>query len=370
VVNLLGSLPDTSDYFIKHFLSTTSQNTSSNTHRQALKLLIALHSSDSGTFVSPGWEDLPRSLTTLGEEDERSFIQIMFAELNDKFALQLDTCPITDRSCQLATDNPDEDRLGIVLAGSSHSVRLIDHLESANLRVVDSTVPGFCISETSVADLSAELADKISDLNPRKNVILVQLLDNSCYECKTPEGDRILPKRGKDGRFHVTGELRVIGKDTRREHFLTWQPLFKTVKNFKVIVLTPLPRYLWHRCCDNPAHLTNPEDENFAREMGSCIRDLQIQLRNMIFMRKLKGVSVLNAVEALGIAQSHTSEATNLDRILALWGPDPVHLTAAAYQVLSDKIVEKVDTLLSETPTGTAQESNTFAKQKADHRDA
>ncbi len=230
----LGSHPDTSDYFIKHFLSTTSQTTSTNSHRQALKLPIALHSSDSGTFVSPGWEDLPRSLPTLGEEDERSLIQIMFVELNTKFTLQLDTCPNTDRSCQLATDNPDEDPRGIVLAGSSHSVRLIDHLESANLRVVDSTVPAFRISETSVADLSAELADKISDLDPRKNVILVQLLDNSCYECKTPEGDRILLKLGKYGRFHVTGKLRVIGKDTLREHFLTLQALFKTVKNFKV----------------------------------------------------------------------------------------------------------------------------------------
>jgi hypothetical protein len=293
----------------------------------------------------------------------------MFAELNAKFALQLDTCPNTDRSCQLATDNPDEDRLGIVLAGSSHSVRLIDHLESANLRVVDSTVPGFRISETAVADLSAELADKISDLDSKKNVILVQLLDNSCYECKTQDGDRVLPKRGKDGKYHVPGELRVIGKDTLREHFLSLQPLFKTAKNFKVIVLTPLPRYLWHRCCDNPAHLTNSEDDNFAREMGSRIRDLQIQLRNMIFMRKLKGVSVLNAVEALGIAQGSNNEEADLDRILALWGPDPVHPTAAAYRILSEKIVEKTDALLSETQSGPVQEPNTH-KRKARNRDS
>ncbi len=129
-------------------------------------------------------------------------------------------------------------------------------------------------------------------------------------------------------------------------------------------MLTPLLRYLWHRCCDNPAHLTNSEDENFAREMGSCIRDLQIQLRNMIFMRKLKGVSVLNAVEALGIAQSHKSEETDLDRILALWGPDPIHPTAAAYRVLSDRLVENIDTLLSEAPTGTVQESNSFPNEK------
>jgi hypothetical protein len=90
----------------------------------------------------------------------------------------------------------------------------------------------------------------------------------------------------------------------------------------------------------------------------------------MIFMRKLKGVSVLNAVEALGIAQSHNSEETYLDRILALWGPDPVHPTAAAYRVLSDKIVEKIDTLLSEAPTGTVQESNSLSKWIADNRDS
>ncbi len=100
----------------------------------------------------------------------------MFAELNSKFALQLDTCPITDRSCQTATDNPDEGRLSIVLAGSIHAVRLIDPLESANLRVVESTVPGFRITEQSVADISTDLAEKVSDLDPSKNVVLVQLL--------------------------------------------------------------------------------------------------------------------------------------------------------------------------------------------------
>jgi hypothetical protein len=247
-------------------------------------------------------------------------------------------------------------------------VRLIDHLESANLRVVDSTVPGFRITETAVAELSAELADKISDLDPKKNIILVQLLDNSCYECKTQDGDRVLPKRGKDGKFHVPGELRVIGKDTLREHFLSLQPLFKTVKNFKVIVLTPLPRYLWHRCCGNPAHLTNSEEENFAREMGSRIRDLQIQLRNMIFMRKLKGVTVLNSVEALGIAQCQDNEEADLDRILALWGPDPVHPTAAAYRILSDKIVMKMDAILSEVQSDSAQDPGTH-KRKAGSRD-
>ncbi len=99
----LGSLPETSAYFTDKFLSTTSGNAASITYRQALKLPLALRSSESGAFVSPGWEDLPRSLPSLGEEDEAAFLSVMLSELNAKFALQLDPSPILDRSCQTAT---------------------------------------------------------------------------------------------------------------------------------------------------------------------------------------------------------------------------------------------------------------------------
>ncbi len=68
----LGSLPLTSNYFIQHFLSTQTSKTSTNNHRNALRLPVSLHSYDTGTFISLGWEDLPRSRPILGEQDERS----------------------------------------------------------------------------------------------------------------------------------------------------------------------------------------------------------------------------------------------------------------------------------------------------------
>ncbi len=128
----LGSLPDTSAHFIKAFLSTSMEPASNNRHRQALRFPTSLSTTDSGTFVSPGGEDLPRSLPILGEEDERSFLSVLLNELNFKFTLQLDVCLITYLSGQTATEQPIEDRPGVVLVGSSHSVRLMDHLESAN----------------------------------------------------------------------------------------------------------------------------------------------------------------------------------------------------------------------------------------------
>jgi hypothetical protein len=250
----------------------------------------------------------------------------------------------------------------------SHSVRLIDHLESANLRVVDSTVPGFRISDSSVADMVSELTERVEGLDPEKTAVCIQLLDNVSFECKLPNGDRILPRKGYDGKYHAEGELHVIGKDTLREYFMALQPVFKALKGFKCLVLTPLPRYLWNRCCSNPDHISNSERVSFASEMGKGLRDLTVNIRNMIFMRKLKGVSVLNTVEALGIVPSQNGDAMEIDKILALWAPDPVHPTPATYRILAKKIVEKVESLLTEPVE--REFSQPTNKRKPDQRDS
>ncbi len=213
------SLPATSDYFIKHFTHDSMHPSISGTTRLALKLPSSLHSPDSVTFVSPGWEDLSRSLPILVEGDEQSFLEVMLEELNVKFALQLDPSPITDWSGQSATDPQTESGLCILLAGSSHSSRLIDPLESAHLTVVDSTVPGFSITESSVSTMASDMEEKLRELDPANTVVLVQLLDNSVYQCKHSNGDRTLPKRGRDGNYHAEGELSVVNRDTLRELF-------------------------------------------------------------------------------------------------------------------------------------------------------
>jgi hypothetical protein len=327
-----------------------------------------LHSPDGVAFVSPGWEDLSRSLPTLGEGDEQTFLGILLEELNQKFALRLDPNPSTDWTSQYATDNQHENLQCIVLAGSSHSSRLIDPLESTHFTVVDSTMAGFRITENSVAEMTADVKEKIAELDPLNTVVLIQLLDNSIYQCTLPNGDKVLPKKGRDGKYHAEGELHVVNRDTVRELFSTLQPIFRAVREFKTILLTPLPRYLWSRCCSNPLHITNSEAPGYAASMGSALRDLNKCLRNMIFMRKLKGVYTLNSMEALGLIPPMTSDHTeDEERVIALWGPDPVHPTSAAYRELAAKIAEKASEILAEKSA--QEEQSVLTKRKAEPRD-
>ncbi len=87
-------------------------------------------------------------------------------------------------------------------------------------------------------------------------------------------------------------------------------------------------------------------------------------------LRKLKGVSMLNTVEALGIVPGHSGEAMEIDRILALWGPDPVHPTPATYRILANKIVEKVENLLLDTMERDPAGAQPYSKRKPDQRTA
>ncbi len=178
----------------------------------------------------------------------------------------------------------------------------------------------------------------------------------------------MLPKKGRDGKYHAEGELHVVNRDTVRELFSTLQPIFRAVREFRCILLTPLPRYLWSRCCDNPAHITNSEVPGYAASMGSALGELNKCLRNMIFMRKLKGVFTLNSIEALGLIPSLASDYTDdEERVIALWGPDPVHPTSAAYRELAAGVAEKTKEILAETPV--YEEKGTNTKRKAEPRD-
>jgi hypothetical protein len=86
----------------------------------------------------------------------------------------------------------------------------------------------------------------------------------------------------------------------------------------------------------------------------------------MLFMRKLKNVFIVNFTEALGIIPSEQGSEEGLDRIIALWGSDPVHPTREAYQRLASKIAARASEILAEPDTPTHP---VYKKRKPDHRD-
>ncbi len=78
------------------------------------------------------------------------------------------------QSCQLATDNHDKSRACVVLARASHFMRLIDHLESTNLRVFDSHGIMIPYHKLIHCGMSALLAERVSDLDTDNTGFIIQ----------------------------------------------------------------------------------------------------------------------------------------------------------------------------------------------------
>jgi hypothetical protein len=99
-------------------------------------------------------------------------------------------------------------------------------------------------------------------------------------------------------------------------------------------VITPVPRYLWARCCEDLTHKVNSKMESFAANMGNSLPELRVRLHNMIFMRNLKGVFVLSWIDAMGIVPDDGEDSLGLDGVIDLWGADPLHSSASAHALM------------------------------------
>jgi hypothetical protein len=104
-------------------------------------------------------------------------------------------------------------------------------------------------------------------------------------------------------------------------------------------VLTPLARYWVTPCCGDPEHLTNYRTPGYLPRLGEAVAALRDHIRDALFTRRVPNFRVLcpNRMFGMGLKRSEISdeEAT---RTAALWGPDPVHPTTAAYRMIAGAI--------------------------------
>jgi hypothetical protein len=146
----------------------------------------------------------------------------------------------------------------MILAGSSHSARTLDSIDHESINL-----PGFQINPNTVAKMESEVSDLVEGLDPKNTVVVIQVLDNSNY-CGKDFGEMSLPRKGKDNRYHVNGELKYVKKQLLRELFTQMLDLIKAAGDCQVVITLPLPRWLLYSCCNDLSHCTNRGEDSFS----------------------------------------------------------------------------------------------------------
>jgi hypothetical protein len=235
------------------------------------------------------------------------------------------------------------DRTDLVLIGASHLANIAKHLGDEKWKVTDLTKPGWRINKDTVEAMMATVTETAAVVNLETAVVILQLFDSSVYLVNTSNGEKRLPRKERNGTYHIEGSLVVADKAAVKELVQQLSPLLKLLGSCRKVVLTPLARYWVAPCCASEGHHSNYSAKHYLSALGDAVHALRDHIRDCLFTRRVPNFRVLCPNRMIGVGQRRqTPSDDEAAKAAALWGNNPVHLTAAAYRCMADCLMTDI----------------------------
>jgi lysophospholipase L1-like esterase len=306
---------------------------------------VSQTSQEKTTFIPTWFNNLKSAVEPISAEEEKVLLVLLLEELNNLFPVNLCTDVICDRFMDEDVFNDStKDRTDLVLIGVSHLAKTARCLNPEHWNIFDLTQPGLRINSASVSEMMNKVKDLSSQIDIDKATIILQLFDNSIYMVGGPGGEKRLPGLDRFGTYHIDGSLVVADKTAIKILVSQLAPLLKALGCSRKILLTPRARYWVAPCCGDPLHLVNYHTTGYLPKLGDAIMALRDAIRNALFVKKVQNFRVLCPNKMVGVGQRR-QEPTDEEvaKTAALWGPDPVHPTGAAYRLIADALESDIE---------------------------
>jgi hypothetical protein len=335
IVGTMLSLPLTREKFWEIVKIESGMVSTSNTAERTLFLPETISNSHKIRTVSGSVEGLlPGKITPLSESNEKELVKIMMNEIIDRHAIDVNTFPHLDRC---SGDHVFCDKVGTgtgmrIFAIASHVTRIVGGLAECGLDVVNLAKPGWVLNENT----ASELKNKLWNMNTGpEDIFLIDPLSNSVFCGSDPDGNHTDPVK-IDERWHITGDLNVRSKSYLKNILGQLKKIVYTSPDSKIILLTPVPRYINCRCCDYQDHIQNFGEKGFQDEIVEDLEKVSNLLTAWLEARVVP--SLLVDYRAATDAPSAPVCDLAIDEI-SIWQPgDPVHPTPALYAKLAESI--------------------------------
>jgi hypothetical protein len=285
---------------------------------------------------------LPGEIAPLSESNEKELIKVMMNEIIDRHAIDVNTFPHLDRC---SGDHMFCDKVGtgtgmrIFAIGASHVTRIVGGLAECGLDVVNLAKPGWVLDDNT----ASELKNKLRNMNPGpEDIFLIDPLSNSVFCGTDPAGNHTDPVK-IDERWHITGDLNVRTKSYLKNTLGLLKKIVDTSPDSKIILLTPVPRYVNCRCCNDPDHVQNFGEKGFQDEIAEDLDKVSDLLTAWLEARVVP--CLLVDYRAATDAPSVPVCDLAIDE-MSIWQPsDPVHPTPALYAKLAESIFSGLEDL-------------------------
>jgi hypothetical protein len=283
---------------------------------------------------------IPNKIRPLSEQAEREIINAIMGEIADEYAVDIQLAPVLDRcSGDLVFAETDPDQQKIIVIGASHATRLVGGLAEGGLPIINLARPGWILDSAAVSDIAA----KVKKHKPGPgDIVLIDPLSNSVFCGSDDTGNHMEPIK-ESGTWHITGNLCVRAKSYIRAALSKLKHIFDAAPDSKYIFISPLPRYITEKCCDNDSHIVNFGEAEYTSDISDELRGIDGMLDAIA--SSLPGPAVV-----LNYSQCADDPAADLHSLSLdgepLWAAgDGVHGNSALYSAMAKLVQSTVDEL-------------------------
>jgi hypothetical protein len=295
------------------------------------RLPDSLRSYATRSWVSPGGTTLYNEVPPVSTDLEKRIVTGLLKDLNGLYDLGLGTNPALAR--KMSSGKP-KAKPNLLIIGGSNAGRTADEFEERGYTVTRICSPGWKPTSQAVQDILPKVTEALSHLE-EDDVILIQALDNAAYYSQTEDGGDVPIRRCADNKYHVEGNLGLASKERQQKLFSIIEPLLRLLDKRRVILVTPMPRWMYESCCSMEDHAPNRTEDGFEENMRAALRDFRINFKNFAFLRNFR-IKVLDPSPCLALVDDNGED---------VWGSDPVHPLPHGFRLLVDMFEVEIENL-------------------------
>jgi hypothetical protein len=140
----------------------------------------------------------------------------------------------------------------------------IVHFSDPSLAFVGITVAGWIPCPENIK----KMASTVEDAAKNSAAFVFDLLGNSSVHLEQFDGTTSLPFKS-NGKYHLAGKVVTTPPEIFKKVVQAITPIIQAKGNKPCIILPPLPRYLFSRCCSGNGHCTNANDPEYQSTLMS-----------------------------------------------------------------------------------------------------
>jgi hypothetical protein len=233
----------------------------------------------------------------------------------------------------------------VVLIGSSNLKNCTPFFNDPNFVVIDNSQPGWMPTSDNIAALQSTVRAHAAQ---QVNAFVFDLLGNSSIRFEQIDSSTSLPFKSQ-GRFHLGGKVVVSPPDIFKKTTAAIVPILLEKKDIPCVIVPPIPRYLFSRCCSDTGHCTNAQDPEYSEKLLSDFLRLRNDLIKNLVAAGVTNFKVLDACCTTAGATTANAK-TRITDLMRVTARDGIHFTVEGYQNLASRSQVCIRALLTTPP--------------------